>query len=74
MVATIVIIVVVVLVLVTLWRTIRIVPQARARVIERFGRYNRTLPRGSRLSSHSSTGCGRWSTSASRSCPSRRSR
>ena len=46
MVATIVIIVVLVLVLVTLWRTIRIVPQARARVIERFGRYNRTLSPG----------------------------
>ena len=35
--------VVVVLVLVTLARTIRIVPQARAGVIERLGRYNRTL-------------------------------
>jgi regulator of protease activity HflC (stomatin/prohibitin superfamily) len=46
MVATIVIIVVLVLVLVTLWRTIRIVPQARARVIERFGRYNRTAAPG----------------------------
>src|SRR5579871_3878354 len=34
------------LVLVTLWRTIRVVPQARARVIERFGRYNRTLSPG----------------------------
>jgi regulator of protease activity HflC (stomatin/prohibitin superfamily) len=46
MVATIVIIVVLVLVLATLARTIRIVPQARAGVIERFGRYNRTLPPG----------------------------
>jgi regulator of protease activity HflC (stomatin/prohibitin superfamily) len=35
--------VVVVLVLTTLARTIRIVPQARAGVIERLGRYNRTL-------------------------------
>jgi regulator of protease activity HflC (stomatin/prohibitin superfamily) len=35
--------VVVLLVLVTLARTIRIVPQARAGVVERLGRYNRTL-------------------------------
>ena len=34
------------LVLVTLARTIRIVPQARAGVIERLGRYNRTLSPG----------------------------
>jgi regulator of protease activity HflC (stomatin/prohibitin superfamily) len=46
MVATIVIAVVLVLVLATLARTIRIVPQARAGVIERFGRYNRTLGPG----------------------------
>jgi regulator of protease activity HflC (stomatin/prohibitin superfamily) len=46
MVATIVIIVVAVLVLATLARTIRIVPQARAGVIERVGRYNRTLSPG----------------------------
>src|SRR5471030_187573 len=39
----IIIAVVVVLVLTTLARTIRIVPQARAGVIERLGRYNRTL-------------------------------
>ena len=50
MVALIVIGVVVVLVLVTLARTIRIVPQARAGVIERLGRYNRTLLPGSRSS------------------------
>jgi regulator of protease activity HflC (stomatin/prohibitin superfamily) len=43
MVPLIVIGVVVVLVLTTLARTIRIVPQARAGVIERLGRYNRTL-------------------------------
>ena len=43
MVPLIIIGVVVVLVLVTLARTIRIVPQARAGVIERLGRYNRTL-------------------------------
>ena len=34
------------LVLVTLARTIRIVPQARAGVVERFGRYSRTLNAG----------------------------
>src|SRR5476649_2037745 len=43
MVPLIIIGVVVVLVLTTLARTVRIVPQARAGVIERLGRYNRTL-------------------------------
>src|ERR1700740_2648024 len=46
MVALIVIAVVAVLVLIVLARTIRIVPQARAGVIERLGRYNRTLNPG----------------------------
>jgi regulator of protease activity HflC (stomatin/prohibitin superfamily) len=46
MVALIVIAVVAVLVLVTLARTVRIVPQARAGVIERLGRYHRTLNAG----------------------------
>jgi regulator of protease activity HflC (stomatin/prohibitin superfamily) len=46
MIALVVIAVVAVLVLVTLARTIRIVPQARAGVIERLGRYNRTLTPG----------------------------
>src|SRR6266581_5474292 len=46
MVALIVIAVVAVLVLVTLARTVRIVPQARAGVIERLGRYQRTLSPG----------------------------
>ena len=46
MTALIVIAVVAVLVLVTLARTLRIVPQARAGVIERLGRYNRTLTPG----------------------------
>ncbi len=46
MVAYIVIAVVLVLVLATLARTIRIVPQARAGVIERLGRYSRTLSPG----------------------------
>src|SRR5262245_45195023 len=46
MVAWIVIAIVLVLVLVTLARTIRIVPQARAGVVERLGRYSRTLTPG----------------------------
>src|SRR5579864_1225641 len=46
MVALIVIVVVFVLVIATLARTVRIVPQARAGVVERFGRYSRTLPPG----------------------------
>src|SRR6266496_4725322 len=46
MVAVIVIAIVAVIVLVTLARTIRIVPQARAGVVERLGRYSRTLNPG----------------------------
>jgi regulator of protease activity HflC (stomatin/prohibitin superfamily) len=46
MVALVVIIIVAVIVLVTLARTIRIVPQARAGVVERLGRYSRTLTPG----------------------------
>src|SRR5438876_6500831 len=46
MVAWIVILIVAVVVLVTLARTIRIVPQARAGVVERLGRYSRTLTPG----------------------------
>jgi regulator of protease activity HflC (stomatin/prohibitin superfamily) len=42
----IVLLVIVVLVLLVLARTVRIVPQARAGVIERLGRYNRTLDPG----------------------------
>src|SRR6188508_3171097 len=42
----IVLLVVAALVLVTLARTIRIVPQARAGVVERLGRYSRTLSPG----------------------------
>jgi regulator of protease activity HflC (stomatin/prohibitin superfamily) len=42
----IVVLVVVAFVLLTLSRTIRIVPQARAGVVERFGRYSRTLSAG----------------------------
>ena len=44
--ALIVLLVVAVFVLVVLARTVRIVPQARAGVIERLGRYNRTLDAG----------------------------
>src|SRR5919198_6602406 len=46
MAALIVLLVVAALVLFTLARTIRIVPQARAGVIERLGRYQRTLDPG----------------------------
>ena len=45
-------------VLFALGRTIRIVPQARAGVVERLGRYSRTHP-GSRSSSRSSTASAR---------------
>ena len=38
--------VIVFLVLLTLWRTVKIVPQARAGVVERLGRYSRTLSPG----------------------------
>ena len=43
MVAVIAVIIVALFVFVTLARTIRIVPQARAGIVERFGRYSRTL-------------------------------
>jgi regulator of protease activity HflC (stomatin/prohibitin superfamily) len=46
MVGLIVLIVVAVAVLIVLARTVRIVPQARAGIIERLGRYNRTLDAG----------------------------
>ena len=46
MIAWIVPLIVVVFVLFTLWRTVRIIPQARAGVVERFGRYSRTLTPG----------------------------
>src|SRR5438094_2954543 len=46
MVALIVVLVVAAFVLITLARTIRIVPQARAGVVERLGRYSRTLNAG----------------------------
>jgi regulator of protease activity HflC (stomatin/prohibitin superfamily) len=46
MVALIVLVVVAFLVVVTLWRTVRIVPQAQAGLVERLGRYQRTLSAG----------------------------
>src|SRR5256714_4779985 len=46
MVAVIVIIILALIVFVTLARTIRVVPQARAAVVERLGRYSRTLSPG----------------------------
>jgi regulator of protease activity HflC (stomatin/prohibitin superfamily) len=46
MLALVVIIIVAIVVLVTLARTIRIVPQAQAGVVERLGRYSRTLTPG----------------------------
>ena len=49
MVALIVILVVAAFVVATLARSIRIVPQARARVVERLGRYHRTLTPGMAL-------------------------
>jgi len=55
-------IVVAVLVLVALFiasRAIRIIPQARAAMLERFGRYHRTLEPGLTLITRSSTASGR---------------
>jgi regulator of protease activity HflC (stomatin/prohibitin superfamily) len=46
LIALIVLAVLVLLVLVTLWRTVRVIPQARAGVVERLGRYSRTLKPG----------------------------
>jgi regulator of protease activity HflC (stomatin/prohibitin superfamily) len=46
MVGLIVLGVIVLFVLFVLWRTVRIIPQARAGIVERLGRYNRTLEAG----------------------------
>jgi regulator of protease activity HflC (stomatin/prohibitin superfamily) len=46
MVGLIIVLIVAVVVLLSLGRTVRIVPQARARVVERLGRYHRTLNPG----------------------------
>ncbi len=67
-------IVVAVFVIVVLFRSIRIIPQARAGVVERLGKYHKTLSPGLNLVVPSSTACGRCSTCASRSSRSRRSR
>jgi regulator of protease activity HflC (stomatin/prohibitin superfamily) len=45
-VAVIVLVLIVVLVVATVVRSVRIIPQARAGIVERFGRYNRTLHAG----------------------------
>jgi regulator of protease activity HflC (stomatin/prohibitin superfamily) len=44
--ALIVLVVLLFLVLLVLWRTVKIIPQARAGIVERFGRYSRTLDAG----------------------------
>jgi len=44
--ALIVLLVLVLFVLVLLWKTVRVIPQARAGVVERLGRYSRTLTPG----------------------------
>jgi regulator of protease activity HflC (stomatin/prohibitin superfamily) len=46
LVATILLVVFVVLVILVISRSVRIIPQARAGIVERFGRYHRTLPAG----------------------------
>src|SRR5256714_15571687 len=46
MVGLVVVLIVAVIVLMVLARTVRIIPQARARVVERLGRYHRTLNPG----------------------------
>ena len=46
LVATILLVVFVVLVVLVIVRSVRIIPQARAGIVERFGRYHRTLPAG----------------------------
>ena len=60
-------------VIIVLVRTVRVVPQQTALIIERLGRYSRTLEAACTSSCRSSTRA-RTSTCASRSCPSRRSR
>ena len=46
LVATILLVVFALLVILTVVRAVRIIPQARAGIVERFGRYHRTLPAG----------------------------
>jgi regulator of protease activity HflC (stomatin/prohibitin superfamily) len=74
MVALIVALVIAFLVLVVVARAVRIIPQARAGIVERLGRYSRSI-QGCTSSFLSSTGsAGLWSTCASRSSRSSRSR
>src|SRR5579862_4661708 len=46
LVAVILLVVLVALVALVIWRSVRIIPQATAGIVERFGRYHRTLPAG----------------------------
>ena len=46
LVATVLLVVFVALVAVAVWRSVRIIPQATAGIVERFGRYHRTLSAG----------------------------
>ena len=46
LVATILLVVLVALIALVVWRSVRIIPQARAGIVERFGRYHRTLNAG----------------------------
>ena len=66
--------VIVLFILVALWKTVRVIPQARAGVVERLGRYSRTLTPGLTLVSRSSIASSRCSTCASRRSRSSRSR
>jgi regulator of protease activity HflC (stomatin/prohibitin superfamily) len=67
MAALIVLLVLIAVVLVVLAQSVRIVPQARAGIVERLGRYSARSSRGCTSSSRSSTCCAvRSSTSASR--------
>ena len=52
MAALIVLAVLVLLVLVVLAKTVRVIPQARAGVVERLGRYSRTLSPGLAVATH----------------------
>ena len=62
-------------VVVMLAKTVRIIPQARAGIVERFGKYKETLPAGPQhRRARSSTRCATSSTCASRWSASRRSR
>ena len=63
--------VVILFVVITLAKAVRIVPQANCGLVERLGRYHRTLTRGSRCWCPTSTASDRSSTCASRSSPSR---